>query len=68
MSEWKSIFKNESSIKVEIVKGILEEKGISSVIVNKKESALQILGYYELMVSNSDALIAQNIIQNEIEL
>jgi hypothetical protein len=68
MSDWKSIFKNESPIKVEIVKGVLEEKGIPSVIMNKKESVYQILGYYELMVSTQDALVAQNIIEKEIEL
>jgi len=68
MSDWKSIYKNESLIRVEIVKGILEEQGIASVIVNKKESVYQILGYYELMVAAGDAFDAQNIISKEIEL
>jgi hypothetical protein len=68
MSDWKSIYKNESLIRVEIVKGILEEQGIASVIVNKKESVYQILGYYELMVAIGDAFNAQNIISKEIEL
>ncbi len=66
MAEWQKVFETGSSIRAEIVKGVLEEKGITSIIMNKKESVYQIHGNFELMVSSGDTLQAINIINNEI--
>ncbi|EOZ96518.1 hypothetical protein A33Q_2288 [Indibacter alkaliphilus LW1] len=53
-------------MRAEIVKGVLEEKNIQAVILNKKESVYQIHGQYEVMVPITDALTAINIVKNEI--
>ncbi|MEX0884128.1 MAG: DUF2007 domain-containing protein [Cyclobacteriaceae bacterium] len=66
MGNWHKVYETGSEIRAEIVKGVLEEKGITSVIVNKKEQVYQIHGNYEIMVSNEEAVIALNIIKNEI--
>ncbi|MEX2512517.1 MAG: DUF2007 domain-containing protein [Cyclobacteriaceae bacterium] len=66
MEKWHKVYETGSEIRAEIVKGILEEKGITSVIVNKKEQVYQIHGYFEIMVSKEEAVIAINIIKNEI--
>ena len=66
MAAWQKVFETGSSIRAEIVKGVLEEKGITTIIMNKKESVYQIHGHFELMVSSGDALQAINIINNEI--
>lgn len=66
MDKWQKVFETDSSIRAEIVKGVLEENGIVAIIVNKKESVYQIHGHYELMVSSSQTIKAINIIENEI--
>ncbi len=66
MAEWQKVYESDSPIRAEIVKGVLEEKGIISIIMNKKESVYKIHGNYELMVSSSDTMQAINIIKNEI--
>jgi hypothetical protein len=66
MARWQKIFETGSSVRAEIVKGVLEENDIIAVIVNKKESVYQIHGSYELMVSSSQTIQAINIIKNEI--
>ncbi|MFD2035141.1 DUF2007 domain-containing protein [Belliella marina] len=66
MENWIKIFEDESPVRVEIVKGVLESHGIGAVILNKKESAYKIHGYYEVMVPNEDSSNATKIIENEI--
>ena len=67
MAEWQKVFESETSIRAEIVKGVLEEKGITAIVLNKKESVYQLHGSYQVMVSSSDTIQAINIINNEIK-
>ncbi|MCH7397356.1 DUF2007 domain-containing protein [Belliella sp. R4-6] len=66
MENWIKIFDAESPVRAEIVKGVLEAHGIGAVILNKKESAYKIHGYYEVMVQNENSSNATKIIENEI--
>lgn len=66
MAEWQKVFESDSPIRAEIVKGVLEEKGITAIILNKKESVYQIHGSYQVMVSSSETIQAINIINHEI--
>jgi len=66
MADWQKVFETDSAIRAEIVKGVLEENGITAIILNKKESVYQIHGNYEVMVSTSETIQAINIINNEI--
>lgn len=66
MARWKKVFETGSSVRAEIVKGVLQENGVIAIIVNNKESVYQIHGNYELMVSSSQTIEAINIIKNEI--
>ena len=66
MGKWHKIYETSSSIRAEIVKGVLEEKGITSVIVNKKDPVYLIHGNYEIMAPVAEAVQALNIINNEI--
>ncbi len=66
MNSWHKVFEDGSPVRAEIVKAVLEENGIATVILNKKESVYQIHGQYEVMVSESDAIQAINIVTNEI--
>lgn len=66
MQSWIKIFEDQNQIRAEIVKGVLEENGIAAVVMNKKETAYQVLGTYEVLVSQGDAIAAMQLIQNEI--
>ena len=66
MSKWLKIFETSMPIRAEIVKGVLEENGITAVIVNKKDPVYKIHGQIEVMVLKEDAPNALNIVVNEI--
>lgn len=67
MENWTRVFEDMNMIRAEIVKGVLEEKGIAAVVLNKKETVYQLHGTYQVLVPNDQALIALQLIQNEIE-
>lgn len=66
MSNWKKVFADGSPVRAEIVKSILEDRDIPAVILNKKETAYQIHGQYEVMVADQYEEEALNIVQHEI--
>ena len=66
MAKWHKVYATSSPVRAEIVKGVLAEKGITAVIINKKESVYQIHGNYEIMASDDQVLQAINIITHEI--
>mgnify|MGYP006198836593 CR=1 FL=1 len=66
MQNWIKVFEDQNQIRAEIVKGVLEENGISAMVMSKKEIAYQVLGTYEVLVSQGDAIAAMQLIQNEI--
>ena len=66
MDNWTKVFEDPNHIRAEIVKGVLEEKGIPAVVLNKMESVYKIYGTYQVMVPNEHALDAMQMIQNEI--
>ncbi|SEF77628.1 putative signal transducing protein [Algoriphagus boritolerans] len=66
MHSWIKVFEDQNQIRAEIVKGVLEENGIAAVLMNKKETAYQVLGTYEVLVSQGDVIAAMQLIQNEI--
>ncbi|EON78851.1 hypothetical protein ADIS_0748 [Lunatimonas lonarensis] len=60
------MYETDSPIRAEIVKGVLAEKGITAVILNKKESVWHIHGKYEVMTSVDEVMQAITIITHEI--
>lgn len=66
MQSWIKVFEDQNQIRAEIVKGVLEENGISAMVMSKKESVYQVLGTYEVLVSQGDVIAAMQLIQNEI--
>lgn len=59
---WKTVYKTENPQRSEIVKSILEEKGLSPVIINKKDSAY-LFGLMEVQVNVEEVLSAIRIIE-----
>ncbi|MDA0313759.1 MAG: DUF2007 domain-containing protein [Bacteroidetes bacterium] len=66
MKNWTKVFEDENQIRVEIVKGVLEGKGVDAFVLNKKESIYQINGTYEVLVPTEQTLYALQLIQHEI--
>ena len=66
MKNWTKVFEDQKQIRVEIVKGVLEDKGVVAFVLNKKESVYQVIGTYEVLVPTDQTLYALQLIQHEI--
>ncbi|MCK4676969.1 MAG: DUF2007 domain-containing protein [Bacteroidales bacterium] len=60
-AKWTKIYSSTLLYKVEILKGLLAENNIQSVIVNKKDS-VYLIGEIELFVNVEDAFRAKQIL------
>lgn len=58
---WVKIYSSQHLYRVEIIKGMLEEKGIKGIIINKKDSSY-LFGDAELYVKVEDAFMAKQLI------
>lgn len=65
MSDWQKVYFSDKVYRAEIVKGVLEEKGLQPVILNKKDAAYH-FGYYEVFVPQEEVLQAIKIIADDI--
>ena len=59
---WKTVYKSENPQRAEIVKAILEEKGFTPIIINKKDSAY-LFGLMEIQVNVEEVLRAIRVIE-----
>lgn len=66
MENWIKVFEDSMQIRAEIVKGVLVENEIQAVVLNKKDTAYQMFGSYQVLVKRDDAIQATKIIQNAI--
>ncbi|MDH5475206.1 MAG: hypothetical protein OEX22_05895 [Cyclobacteriaceae bacterium] len=66
MSQWQKIYSDQLQHRAEIVRSVLFEKGINSVIVNNKNSAFNNFGSFEIKVERHNILKAIKIIDDDI--
>ena len=59
--DWKCIYRSAKVFEIEVIKGMLEENGITSVIVNKQDSSY-LFGEAELYVETEYVLQAKHLI------
>lgn len=64
--DWIKVYESQQQIQAEIVKGVLEENSIPAVVLSKKETAYQVLGYYEVLVNKDHAIQASNLIKDGV--
>ena len=62
-NNWIKIYSSSQQYLVEIAKGVLQENGIESVILNKKDSAYNMWGEVELYANPQTAQEAMSIIK-----
>ena len=67
MNNWSVVFESKHLHKVEIVKDVLFDRDLEPVIVNKKDTAYNIFGQYEVHVASEHAVRAIRIIENDIK-
>jgi hypothetical protein len=66
-NDWVKVYSSGYIHQVEIVKALLEENDIESVILNKQDSSY-FFGEIDLYISNTDIIKAKQIInENEIK-
>jgi hypothetical protein len=63
---WQKIYSDALEHRVHIVRDVLKDHGINSVIVNKKNSALNNFGLFELQVTPDNVIQAIKIITDDI--
>ena len=62
-NDWKKILVSPDSIRVEILKQMLEENGIKSVVINKQDSSYR-FGNIELYVHQDQEQLAAQLIND----
>ena len=66
MGDWEVVYRASILHRVEIVKGVLDQHNIKSIIVSKKDSNYH-FGHFEVMVSRVDIIRAIKIIKDDIQ-
>ena len=65
--KWKKVFSSQNIHEIILVEQLLETNNIQSVRMNKQDSAY-LFGQIEIFVSQEDALVSSNMIQNKLSL
>ena len=65
--DWKKIKVYTNAVEAEIVKQMLEERGIPAIVLNKQDSSYLVFGKIELYVNQQDEEQAIMLIDSTIE-
>lgn len=65
-NNWQKIYTANQSYQAEIIHSFLEDHGIESVILNKKDSSYNNFGNYEIFVAKSNTETAQTLINEYV--
>jgi hypothetical protein len=60
---WEALYSSQQPYRIEILRSLLENEGIISVVINKKDSAYVMMGEAELWVKRDDLLSAIQILK-----
>lgn len=61
--DWVKVYSSDKLYKAELLKGILADNDIPSVIVNKQDSSYIVIGVVELYVNQDNVMRAINLIR-----
>lgn len=67
MKNWVKVYDSRQAYRAEIVKTALADKDYKPVILNKKDTAYDIFGQYEVHVAPEFAIQALKLIEDEIK-
>ncbi len=60
--DWVKVYSSTLAYNVELVKQILEQKNVGSIILNQQDSAYVTIGEIELYVKREQVILAKDII------
>ena len=66
MNSWQNVYHSENEYRAKIVRDILDESGLSPVILNKKDRSLNDFGGFDVVVKPEEVMEALKIIEDEI--
>jgi hypothetical protein len=61
---WSLIFESGSEHICQTLKSMLEQNGIKTIVLNKKDSMVQSIGTVELYVQKDDVILAKHLIES----
>ena len=61
---WVMVFESSMDLICQTMKSLLEQNGIKAIILNKKDSMVQSIGYAELYVQKDDVILAKYLIES----
>jgi putative signal transducing protein len=67
VSNWSKVYESKKPYRAEIVKDILDQKGIMAIIMDKKDTAYDIFGHLEVHVKADNVISALKIIEDDIK-
>lgn len=65
--DWEKVYTGTSFYKVELIRQVLEDRGLPAVVINKQDSSYK-FGQIELYVHENDVAGAQAIIEELSEI
>lgn len=66
MKDWVCIYSSPKQPSAEMVKGLLANNEINSVVINKQDSSYIMFGYFEVYVNRDDVVKAKFVIDNNV--
>ncbi len=66
LGNWQKVYSTYYNYRAEIIKSVLEDQAIQSVIINKQDTSYQI-GQVEVYVTPENVLSAIKIIEDDIQ-
>ncbi|MAR68879.1 MAG: hypothetical protein CL833_16640 [Crocinitomicaceae bacterium] len=61
---WKLVFESSTVHICQTLKSMLEQNGIKTIVLNKKDSMVHSIGTVELYVQKDDVILAKHLIES----
>ena len=65
-SQWQKVYSTELKYRAEIVRAVLEDKGLHPVVVDRQDTMYQQFGLIEVYVAPENVLRALKIVNDDI--
>lgn len=67
MNSWKKVYSTDNGIRAALIQGVLEDRDIPAIVINKRDSQYNDFGEQEVYVSQQHLLFALKIIKDELQ-
>lgn len=67
MNDWKKVYSSPNEIRIQMIKTLLQDRGIRVMVINKKDTAYNNFGDLEIYVKATTVLRVLKIINDELQ-